>query len=155
MDLVTQTHLITDNYRRCFREDLIAPGGEAAMRLMEAPFVVLAHGTEADPIFNYGNLAAQKLFEMDWATLTALPSRCSAEALHRAEREVLFRAVQEQGYSKNYRGIRVSATGKRFLIEAARVWMLLDATGVTVGQAASFAKWTSLADSSSNELKSS
>jgi hypothetical protein len=149
MDLVAHTELLIDNYYRCFGEDLIAGGAEVAERLMAAPFVVLSHGTEADPIFNYGNLAAQKLFELDWTQLTALPSRHSAETLHRAERAALLHAVQTQGFSKNYHGIRVSATGKRFQIEAARVWMLLDAKGVTVGQAASFAKWTPLADDSS------
>ena len=40
-------------------------GPEEAEALMDAPFVVLSHGTEDDPIFNYGNLAAQKLF-LEW-----------------------------------------------------------------------------------------
>jgi hypothetical protein len=152
MHLVRHTQLLLDNYARYFGEDLIARGPDAVERLMAAPFVVLSHGTAADPIFNYGNLAAQKLFELDWAQLTALPSRHSAETLHQAEREALLREVETQGYSNNYRGIRVSATGKRFQIEAARVWMLLDAEGVTVGQAASFSKWIPLADDSNGCL---
>jgi hypothetical protein len=111
---------------------------------MEATFVVLSHGTETDPIFNYGNKAAQALFEMDWDELTALPSRCSAEPLHRAERERLLGSVKERGYSEAYGGVRVSASGKRFRIAGARIWMLLDAAGTTVGQAATFSEWEAL-----------
>ena len=141
MDLSTHSTRLLDNYRRCFGSELIPRGPDEAARLMAAPFVVLSHGTEADPIFNYGNRCAQQLFAMDWATLTALPSRYSAEALHRDERQQLLDEVRRQGYSDNYRGIRVSATGTRFYIDSARIWMLLDARGCTVGQAATFAEW--------------
>ncbi len=144
MDLQEHTELLLDNYARCFGEDLVARGPGEVEDLMGAEFVVLSHGTEADPVFNYGNVAAQALFELDWDALTALPSRCSAEPLHRAEREALLKAVREQGYSDRYGGVRVSASGKRFRIAGARVWMLLDAAGATVGQAATFAKWEAL-----------
>ena len=140
----TQTKLLLDNYYRCFGSDLILRGSNATERLMDAPFVVLSHGTQADPIFNYGNIAAQRLFEMDWATLTALPSRYSAESMHRDERQQLLDDVAAQGYSDNYRGVRISATGKRFYINSARIWMLLDTTGQHVGQAATFADWEML-----------
>jgi hypothetical protein len=141
MTLTAHTTLLLDNYHRCFGEDLITRGDNEAERLMAASFVVLSHGTQTDPIFNYGNATAQTLFEMDWATLTALPSRYSAEALHRDERQRLLNEVASQGYSDNYRGIRISATGKRFYIDSARIWMLLDAKGTHVGQAATFAEW--------------
>ena len=64
---------------------------------------------------------------MDWATLTTLPSRYSTEALHRDERQQRLNDVATPGYSDNYGGIRVSATGRRFYIDPARIWMLLDA----------------------------
>lgn len=144
MEIRTQSSLILDNYSRYFGEELVVRGPAEADELMDTTFVVLSHGTEADPIFNYGNRAAQNLFEMDWATLTALPSRFSAEAMHRAERERLLCEVQEQGYSDAYGGVRVSASGRRFRINGARIWMLLDATGMTVGQAATFHKWKPL-----------
>ena len=35
-----------------------ATDAENAQRLYGAPFVVLAHDTEPDPLFNYANLAA-------------------------------------------------------------------------------------------------
>jgi predicted DNA-binding protein (UPF0251 family) len=50
--------------------------------------------------------------------------------------------VARQGYIDDYAGIRVSATGKRFLINRATVWNLLDATGNSLGQAAAFSEWT-------------
>lgn len=37
-----------------------------AEKLYNASFALVSHGTEADPIFNYGNLTAQKLWEMNW-----------------------------------------------------------------------------------------
>lgn len=49
--------------------------------LYRAPFVVLSHGTEPDPLFNDANLTAQRLSEMTWAQITAMPSRLSAEPL--------------------------------------------------------------------------
>lgn len=144
MEIPTHSSLILNNYIRCFRKELVIRGPEEAERLMNAPFVVLSHGTEDDPIFSYGNLAAQKLFGMDWSALTALPSRCSAEPMHRAERERLLNEVRERGYSDAYSGVRVSASGQRFRVFGAKIWMLLDATGTTVGQAATFSKWEML-----------
>ena len=144
MDLAAHTELLLDNYHRCFGVDLIARGSDEAERLMTAPFVVLSHDTRANPIFNYGNTTAQNLFEMDWDTLTALPSRYSAEAMHRDERQQLLDDVASKGYSDNYQGIRISATGKRFYIGSARIWMLLDAAGTHLGQAATFSEWKML-----------
>jgi len=108
---------------------------------MVAPFVVLSHGVQEDPIFSYGNCCAQDLFEMDWATLTKLPSRYSAEPLHRNERAALLEDVRRHGFSEKYHGIRVSASGKRFYIDSAKIWMLLDAEGEIIGQAATFSQW--------------
>ena len=43
-----------------------------------------------------------------------------------------------------WRGVRVSASGRRFQITGAQVWNLLDAVGAVVGQAAMFADWEAL-----------
>ncbi|MEN8662397.1 MAG: MEKHLA domain-containing protein [Lentimonas sp.] len=136
--------LLLDNYRRCFGEDLIERGCDEAERLMDAPFVVMSHGTQDDPVLDYGNLCGQRLFEVDWETLTKMPSRFTAEPMHRDERAQLLNDVRAQGFSDNYRGIRISATGKRFYINSARIWMLLNTEDKTVGQAATFAKWEML-----------
>lgn len=112
-----------------------------AQALWEAPFVLLSHNTGTDPIFTYGNLKALELFEMDWDTLTSLPSRDSAEPLAREEREHLLQTVNRQGYIDNYSGVRISSSGKRFMIHKAIVWNLRNAEGQYVGQAAFFDKW--------------
>ena len=108
------------------------------------PFVVVSHGTQADPILNYGNLLAQQLWEMDAQTLTSIPSRLTAEPMHRDERaEMMARALRD-GFVDDYRGIRISRTGKRFLIERAVIWNLQDAAGRRLGQAATFSEWKPL-----------
>ena len=38
---------------------------QLAQVLFEAPFPVFSHGTEADPIYNYGNRKALELWELD------------------------------------------------------------------------------------------
>ena len=112
-----------------------------ARPLFEAPLVVVSHGTEADPVLNYGNRTALELWETDWATLTSLPSRLTAEPMHRDERARLLERTTRDGYVDDYRGIRVSSRGRRFLIERAIVWNLADAAGRAVGQAATFHEW--------------
>lgn len=97
--------------------------------------------TEPDPLFNDANLTAQRLFEMTWAQITAMPSRLSAEPLSREERARLLAAVAERGFIEDYRGVRVSSTGRRFMIEQATVWNLTDAKDCPAGQAATFAAW--------------
>ena len=110
--------------------------------LFHAPFVVVSHGTQADPILNYGNQTALKLWSMDWQQLTKTPSRLTAEPVNRADRTSMLDRVTQQGYIDDYRGIRISNTGQRFLIERATVWNLSDETGNICGQAATFAHWT-------------
>lgn len=115
-----------------------------ARDLFHAPFVVVSHGTEADPVFNYANLQAMRLFGMDWQRFTCLPSRCSAEPLHQDERDHLLKQVGTEGFIDNYRGVRIAATGRRFIIEQATVWNLIDAFGACHGQAAMFDRWQDL-----------
>lgn len=139
--------LLLDSFARFLGRELIDRAGseaEQADRLFHAPFVVVSHGTEADPILNYGNAAALALWEMDWATLTRTPSRLTAEPVHRDERARLLERTRRDGYVDDYAGIRVSSTGRRFRIEQAVVWNLVDAAGLLRGQAATFDRWTPL-----------
>lgn len=138
-----QALLLLDSFRALMRRDLLHPASssEIGRILYEAPMVVLAHDTAADPVFFYGNLAAQQLFEMDWEELVCLPSRFSAEPVAREERQRLLGLVASQGYIDNYAGIRIAKSGKRFRIEQATVWNLLGPSGQIVGQAAAFDRW--------------
>jgi hypothetical protein len=139
--------LLLDSFARLLGQELIAREGSAAEqaeRLFHAPFVVVSHGTEADPILNYGNAAAIALWEMTAEELCRTPSRLTAEPVHRDERARLLERTRRDGYVDDYAGIRISKTGQRFRIEQAIVWNLTDAAGVHRGQAATFDRWTPL-----------
>ena len=145
--MATHVQLLLDSFARLLGRELISRQGSAeaqAERLFQAPFVVVAHGTEADPLLNYGNAAALALWEMDLATLTRTPSRLTAEPVHRDERARLLERTRRDGYVDDYAGIRISSTGRRFQIEQAIVWNLVDAAGIHHGQAATFDRWTPL-----------
>lgn len=107
----------------------------------EAPVALVSHGTESDPIFNYGNKTALRLFGMSWDEFTALPSRYSAEQPNREARERLLHEVKNNGFIDHYSGVRIAKDGRRFAIERATVWNVVDELGCYHGQAATFAAW--------------
>jgi hypothetical protein len=112
-----------------------------AHSLFQSPFVVVSHGREEDPFLNYGNQVALELWEMTWEDLTRTPSRLTAESSNRAEREGMLAQARTRGYLDTYRGVRITSTGRRFLVENALIWNVLDADGQRVGQAATFSQW--------------
>ena len=138
--------LILDSHQRLLQRPLLpAEGdGDPAWRLYHAPFVVLAHDAAPDPVFFYANRLAQALFEMPWAELVCLPSRLSAEAASRAERQRLLERVTRQGFIEDYGGVRISRSGRRFRISGATVWNLSPEGSAVIGQAASFSSWVPL-----------
>lgn len=145
--LAAHARLLCNSYRHWTGRDLIDPGLDdvaAARALFEAPFAVVSHGAEDDPIFNYGNRKALELFGMAWRDFTRLPSRKSAEPIEREERERLLQRVTEHGFIDNYSGVRIAASGQRFMIRNATVWNLIDDAGHPCGQAAMFAEWQNL-----------
>lgn len=136
--------LLLKSYNRWTRRELVSMEGskeEIADRLFKSPFVVLSHGTEDDPVLNYGNQAALDLWEMTWKEFTKMPSRLTAETGDRDERARLLKEVSEKGFTESYRGIRISKSGRRFLVERATVWNLIDDQGKDHGQAAMFKEW--------------
>lgn len=142
--LAEHVDLLRRSLRHWTGRDLLAgevPPADAARRIYEAPFVVLSHGADADPILTYGNRAALALFELTWDELTRMPSRLTAEDPDRQERARLLAQVSARGYIDDYSGVRVSSTHRRFRIERATVWNLIDDDGRHRGQAATFAAW--------------
>lgn len=138
---------LLESFHRWTGRELIERSGtveDQAERLFVAPFVVVSHGSEPDPILNYGNRIALDLWEMDWEAFSRTPSRLTAEPENRAERERMLAQAQTQGFIDNYRGVRISRTGRRFLVEDALVWSVVDDRGKKIGQAATFSKWTFL-----------
>lgn len=142
--VIAHTQTLTRSLKHLTQRDLL-PGnfsaGELAEKVFHAPFVLVSHGTETDPVLNYGNATALNLWEMSWAELTRTPSRLTAEAPNREERARLLASVTANGFIDDYSGIRISKTGRRFRIAQATVWNLLDERGARCGQAAMFARW--------------
>lgn len=143
--VVEWTQWILNSYRHWIGRELLERVGEPdfqAQALFEAPFVVVSHGREDDPILNYGNQMALDLWEMTWDRLVHTPSRLTAEPVNRAEREWMLEQARRRGYLDTYHGVRISATGRRFLVEDALIWNVVDHQGQGVGQAATFSRWT-------------
>jgi hypothetical protein len=109
--------------------------------LWEAPRAVVAHGTEAEPRFFYGNRAALALFAMRAAEFIGLPSYRSAEPALREERARMLERLERDQIVDDYAGVRIAADGRRFAIGPAHVWNLLDGHGTRHGQAATFVEW--------------
>jgi hypothetical protein len=135
---------LLDSFRQWTRKDLVQQEQspkEQARELFYAPFVVLSHDSGSDPLLNYANEAGLHLFEVTWEELIALPSRLTAEPLHREQRARLLARVTQHGYIEDYTGVRISRSGRRFLIEQATVWNVRDEQGAPFGQAATFSRW--------------
>ncbi len=141
---VFHTQILLDSFRHWIGRELIprdGTAGDQARALFESEFVVVSHGTQSDPILNYGNRTALKLWEISIEQLRQTPSRLTAEPLHRDERARLLERTTRQGYVDDYQGIRIATTGRRFRIHRATVWNLRDSAGAFAGQAATFSEW--------------
>ena len=136
--------LLTSSFARTVGRSLIDGRQDATWLYADAPFALLAHSTAADPLFIYANRTAQRRFEYSFDEFLTIPSRMSAEAPNREERQRLLDAVARDGFIDNYRGLRIAKSGKRFWIESAIVWELSDNDGTRRGQAAMFSEWTDM-----------
>jgi hypothetical protein len=142
--VIAHTLRLANSFRKWTGRDLwpgVFSPAELAEKIFNAPFVIVSHGTQADPVLNYGNRAALGLWEMSWEDFTRTPSRLTAEAPNREERAKLLEAVTHKGFSDNYSGVRISKNGRRFEISRATVWNLVSETGEPCGQAATFSEW--------------
>lgn len=129
---------IATSFAALLGRDLVPPSTDPVMALWNAPFVIVAHGTEPDPVFFFGNHRALAAFETDATAFARMPSRLSAEVPLREERQALLARVSRDGFIDDYAGVRISAQGRRFRIDRAIVWNLVDASGRVHGQAATF-----------------
>lgn len=123
--------------------ELPADSEALAEALFDAPSPIVSHGTQPDPVFRYANQAALDLWEMDWETFTALPSRLSAETSceTQADRNSHLEEALKHGFVRNLSGIRVSRTGRRFEIRDTILWNVADDKGILHGQAAIIGSW--------------
>jgi len=139
--------LLTASYRQVVGESLLPDGdlsgaGLAGWLYEDAPFGLLAHDTQEDPRFVYANRAAQRCFEYSWNEFIGMPSRLSAEAPDRADRQRFMDTARRQGFVSDYRGLRIAKSGRRFWIERATVWNILGRDGARYGQAALIRGWS-------------
>lgn len=143
-EIIAHSRLLADSYaywtgQTFFPE--IQDDARLAIALYEAPFVVVSHGTESDPIFNYANRCAQSLWKLSWEQFTTLPSRKSAEPIAESRRQELMEHAKKQGVITNYQGIRIASDGKRFQVIDLILYNILDKSGQYYGQAAKFDRW--------------
>lgn len=143
--IIEWSQLLLNSFRRWIGRDLIERVGDSdyqAHALFESPFAVVSHGMEEDPILNYGNQVALELWELTWEQLVKTPSRLTTEPVNRAEREWMLEQAKSRGYIDTYQGVRITSSGRRFLVENALIWNVVNADGQRVGQAATFSHWT-------------
>ena len=141
------SQLLLDSYRRWTGHDLVDRSGsieDQATALFHAACVVVSHGTEEDPVLNYGNRDALDLWETTWEQLTRTASRLTVEPVNQAERAWMLEQAATRGFIHDYQGVRISMKGRRFLVEHAFVWNVVDVAGTKWGQAARFSTWTLL-----------
>ncbi|HYD34072.1 MAG TPA: MEKHLA domain-containing protein [Methylophilaceae bacterium] len=142
--LARHTKLLCESYRHWTGMRLIESDPDSSKgveELMNAPFAVASHNELDDPVFNYANNAALKLFGMERDEILGLPSRFSAEPEVHEERAGLLERVTKDGYVNDYSGIRIGKDGLRFLIRNAVVWNVIDEEGNYYGQAALIRDW--------------
>lgn len=134
--------ILADSFHRLLARPLVSVTGSSTADLVralwqaEAPIV--AHGTQEDPIFFFANRSALAAFDCTLDHFTSMPSRYSAEAPEREERQALLDRVRKHGFADDYRGVRITATGRKFTITDGIVWNLIDREGRLHGQAATF-----------------
>ena len=104
----------------------------------KAPFGLLVHDTQEDPVFIYANQRAQELFGYTQQEFLEIPSRKSAPSMEQQGRNQLLAEVAEIGIAQGYTGTRVDKQGNLFEITNVSVWKVLDAKQQVVAEAAMF-----------------
>jgi hypothetical protein len=142
---IAHTQVLLKSYQALLEKPLFVRSGDAledARRVFDAPFAVLSHAVQADPVLNYGNHVVLSLWEMTLPQLLATPSRQTAEPMLHEARDKLLAETRAKGFISGYSGVRISATGRRFRIENVTIWNVVDGLGKPAGQAATFDTWT-------------
>ena len=103
-------------------------------------FGVLSHGTQSDPIYNYGNKASLELFGYTIEELCRTPSRLSTVPELMKDRDRLIRDIETRGYGYIDDALRVKADGELFIIDRILVWTVFDEEDNRIGLAAVYDK---------------
>jgi len=103
-----------------------------------APFSLVVHSADKDPVFLYLNNTGLNSFKYPVEEVLGYPSRFSAREEDRSEREVLLQRVSTAGIADSYNGVRVDKYGTPFSIFGGIVWQLFREDKTVWGQAALF-----------------
>ncbi|MDB0060862.1 MEKHLA domain-containing protein [Gammaproteobacteria bacterium] len=142
MNVQQHVRLLMQSYHRLLGRPLIDGVDEPSIEeVCNADFALVSHGTEPDPLFNFGNDLALTLFERSFEDFVQLPSRKSSGQTRDEDRIRLLYEVTRNGFIENYSGVRVSASGRKFEISNAVVWNVVDEHEVYRGQAAKISTW--------------
>jgi len=110
-------------------------------------YVLISHGTQEFPIYNFGNTACVNAFARSWEDLTSMPSRecVISKSQDEALRIELMQNVTDYGFvDGEYKGYRVRGDGKFIKLTECVVWNCYDeGRGVYIGQAALFDRHSS------------
>lgn len=143
-EIVQWCQYLLDSYAYWLKQELIHRNDtplEQAQRLFNSSFCVASQGLENNPILNYGNQTALNLWAMEWQQFIQTPSRITTESIYREERTRMLEQAKTKGYSTDYRGVRISSSGTRFLIDQAVIWNICKSDGTMIGQGATFSIW--------------
>mgnify|MGYP003628899865 FL=1 len=135
--------LLNESYRHWTGEYIVEQNdpGKVLAALNEADFVVVSHGMEAEPVFNYGNLAAFTLFGYEHLDFLRLMTSKTVGTEGMAGRQALTEQIDRDGFTHDYHGVRMTSSGQRFKVDASTVWKLQDNLGRVHGHAAIFREW--------------
>ena len=142
--VIKHCQLVANSYRYWTGKEIvenISNEEDLSFQMYHAPFVILSHGKEDDPVFNYGNLKSQELWEVSWENLVGMPSRYSAEPMEEARRWELIKLGRERGVSYIEKALRISTLGNRFYILNVLLFNLINEDEEFCGQAAIFKDW--------------
>ena len=103
--------------------------------------IVLSHDNTNDPLINYSNALALKLWDKTWAEMIGMPSRLTAPKNEQKKRARVIKDALLKDFSIGYDGIRVSGKGVLFRIKNVRIWKIWDENSNEYGQAATFSDW--------------
>ena len=140
MDKVEHIRNVLNSFERLTGKTLIkrVNPDKDFLSIEKGSFVLVSHNSSKNPILNFGNQFALRLWEMNWEEFVKTPSSKTAEVDLREDRSEMLKVVSKYGYFNNYEGIRVSSSGKRFKIKKAIIWNVNDDEGRFLGQAAYF-----------------
>lgn len=100
-------------------------------------FGILSHGTQEDPIYNYGNRASLELFDQTLENLCQTPSRYSTVESLMDDRDRLIQQINDVGYGIITNGVRTTTKGHLFVIKTIWIWHVYhDEDGRRIGLAA-------------------